>query len=162
MIPTDIKKATGKAYDIIKAGVSRAKGLEPLWATEYSVTPTTLVIGGGIAGITAAIDILEAGFNVILVEREDQLGGWGRRIGKGFPALVPLKTFLQDKLEALESYPQFKAYLSSGVVGIEGFPGNFQAIIRRADGTTIEEAIGSIIVATGFAPFDARKKPEYC
>ena len=161
-VTADTQEATGKAYDLIMAGVSRAKGLEPLWATEYSVVPTTLVIGGGVAGITAAIDILEAGFNVILVEREDQLGGWGRRIGKGFPALAPFKAFLQDKLEALESYPQFKAYLSREVVGIEGFPGNFQAMIRQADGTTIEEAIGSIIVATGFAPFDARKKPEYC
>ena len=160
-VTTDITKATQKAHDLIKAGVSRAKGLESLWDTEYSVVPTCLVIGGGVAGITAAIDILEGGFNVILVEREDHLGGWGRRIGKGFPALIPLKAFLQDKLEALESYPQFKAYLSSEVVGIDGFFGNFQAMIRQADGTTIEEAIGSIIVATGFAPFDARKKPEY-
>jgi heterodisulfide reductase subunit A len=161
-VTKDTQEATAKAYTIIKAAVSRVKGLEPLWPTEYSVAPTALVIGGGIAGITAAIDILEAGFNVILVERDDHLGGWTRRIGKGFPALVPLKAFLQDKLETLESFPLFKAYLSSEVVGLEGFPGNFQATIRQADGTTIEEAIGSIIVATGFAPFDARKKPEYC
>ena len=160
-VTKDKEEATAKAYDIIKAGISRVKGLEPLWSTEYSVTPTVLVIGGGIAGITAAIDILEAGFKVVLVERKYQLGGWARRIGKGFPHVVPIKDFLQDKLEPLESYPQFKAYLSSEVVGLEGFPGNFQATIRQAEKTTIEEAIGSIIVATGFEPFDARKKPEY-
>ena len=160
-VTKDIDEATQKAYEIIKAGVSRVKKLEPLWSTEYPVTPTALVVGGGIAGITAATDILEAGFKVIVVEREDHLGGWARRIGKGFPHLVPIKDFLQDKLEVLESYSQFKLYLSSEVVGLEGFPGNFKATIRQADGTTIEEEIGSIIAATGFSAFDARRKPEY-
>jgi heterodisulfide reductase subunit A len=160
-VTTDIEEATQKAYELIKAGVSRVKTLEPLWSTEYPVTLTTLVIGGGIAGITAATDILDAGFKVVLVEREGQLGGWSRRIGKGFPHLIPIKVFLQDKIEVLESHAGLKQYLSSEVVGLEGFPGNFQATIRQADGTTIEEEIGSIIVATGFKPFDARKKPEF-
>jgi heterodisulfide reductase subunit A len=160
-VTKDIREATAKAYELIKAGVSRVKGLEPLWSTEYPVTPTTLVIGGGIAGITAATDILDAGFKVVLVEREDQLGGWAQRIGKGFPHLIPIKDFLQEKLEVLKSYSQLKLYLSSEVAGLEGFPGNFQATIKHADNTTIEEAIGSIIVATGFSPFDARKKPEF-
>jgi heterodisulfide reductase subunit A len=75
--------------------------------------------------------------------------------------LTPVKDFLRDRLNALESYPHFIKYLSSEVVAVEGFPGNFQVTIRQADGSTIEEAIGSIIVATGFSPFDARKKPEY-
>jgi heterodisulfide reductase subunit A len=160
-VTTNIQEATQKAYELIKAGVSRVKTLEPLWSTEYPVTSTTLVIGGGIVGITAATDILDAGFKVVLVEREDQLGGWSRRIGKGFPHLIPIKAFLQDKIEALGSYPGFKLCLSSEVVGLEGFPGNFQATIRQADGTTVGEEIGSIIVATGFKPFDARKKPEF-
>jgi heterodisulfide reductase subunit A len=160
-VTKDREEATAKAYEIVKAGVSRVKGLEPLWSTEYPVTPTTLVIGGGVAGITAAIDILEAGFKVILVERAGHLGGWARRIGKGFPTLIPVQDFLQNKLEVLELYSQLKLYVSSEVVGLEGFPGNFQTTIRQADGTTIEEEIGSIIVATGFLPFDARKKPEY-
>jgi heterodisulfide reductase subunit A len=160
-VTTDMQEATQKAYELIKAGVSRAKTLEPLWSTEYPVTPTSLVIGGGIAGITAATDILDAGFKVVLVERENQLGGWARRIGKGFPHLIPIKTFLQDKIEVLESHAGLKQYLSSEVVGLEGFPGNFQATIRQADDTTVEEEIGSIIVATGFKPFDARKKPEF-
>jgi heterodisulfide reductase subunit A len=160
-VTNDRHEATVKAYEIIKAGVSRVKKLEPLWPTEYPVTPSTLVIGGGIAGITAAIDILEAGFKVIMVERAEQLCGWARQIGKGFPALTPVKDFLRDRLDALEPYPHFTKYLSSEVVAVEGFPGNFQVTIRQADGSTIEEAIGSIIVATGFSPFDARKKPEY-
>jgi heterodisulfide reductase subunit A len=160
-VTKDKEEATEKAADIITAAVSRVKKLEPLWPTEYPVTPTTLVIGGGIAGITASIDILEAGFKVVLVEREDQLGGWARRIGKGFPHLIPIKDFLKDKLELLESYRQLKTHLSSRVVGLEGFPGNFQATIRQADGTTVEEEVGSIIIATGFSAFDAHRKPEY-
>jgi heterodisulfide reductase subunit A len=161
-VTKDMEEATQKAYEIIRAGISRVKKLEPLWPTEYPVTPTALVIGAGIAGITAAIDILEAGFEVVLVEQADHLGGWARRIGKGFPTLVPVKDFLQDKLKILESHPHLTLYLSSEVVALEGFPGNFQATIKQADNTKSEEAIGSIIVATGFVPFDARKKPEYC
>jgi heterodisulfide reductase subunit A len=160
-VTKDIQEATYKAYELIKAGVSRVKTLEPLWSTEYPVTPTTLVVGGGIAGIIAATDVLEAGFKVVLVEREDQLGGWARRIGKGFPHLTPIKDFLKEKITVLESYPGLKVYLTSEVVGLEGFPGNFKATIKQADGTTVEEDIGSIIVATGFKPFDARKKPEF-
>lgn len=160
-VTKDKEEATQKAADIIKAAVSRVKKLEPLWPTEYPVTPTALIIGGGIAGITAAVDILEAGFKVVLVEREDQLGGWARRIGKGFPHLIPIKDFLQGKLELLDSYPQLKLYLSSEVVGLEGFPGNFTATIKQADGTTVEEDIGSIIIAIGFSAFDARRKPEF-
>jgi heterodisulfide reductase subunit A len=160
-VTKDIQEATHKAYELIKAGVSRVKTLEPLWSTEYPVTSTTLVIGGGIAGITAAIDILEAGFKVVLVELEDQLGGWARRIGKGFPHLIPIKDFLKEKIEVLESYPGLKVYCTSEVVDLEGFPGNFKATIKQADGTTVEEEIGSIVVTTGFKPFDAREKPEF-
>jgi len=160
-VTKDREEATAKAYAIVQAGVSRVKGLKPLWPTEYPVTPTALVIGGGVAGITAAIDILEAGFKVVLVERVDHLGGWARRIGRGFPTLIPVQDFLQNKLEVLESYPQLTLHLSSEVVALDGFPGNFQATIRQVDNTTIEETIGSVIVSTGFSPFDARKKPEY-
>jgi heterodisulfide reductase subunit A len=160
-VTKDRDEATQKAADIIKGAVSRVKKLEPLWTVEYPVTPTTLVIGGGIAGITSAIDILEAGFKVILVEREDQLGGWARRIGKGFPHLIPIKDYLKDRLELLESYPGFKLYLSSGVEGLEGFPGNFKVTIKQGDGTTVEEEVGSLIIATGFSAFDARRKPEF-
>jgi heterodisulfide reductase subunit A len=160
-VTKDKEEATQKAADIIKAAVSRVKKLEPLWPAEYPVTPTALIIGGGIAGITAAIDILEAGFKVVLVEREDQLGGWARRIGKGFPHLIPIKDFLKEKLELLKSFPEFKLYLESQVVGLEGFPGNFKATIKQADGTTVEEEVGSLILATGFSAFDARRKPEY-
>jgi heterodisulfide reductase subunit A len=160
-VTKDIQEATYKAYELIKAGVSRVKTLEPLWSTEYPVTLTALVVGGGIAGIIAATDILEAGFKVVLVEREDQLGGWARRIGKGFPHLTPIEDFLKEKIEILQSYEGLKVYLTSEVVDLEGFPGNFKATIKQADGTTVEEEIGSIVVATGFKPFDARRKPEF-
>jgi heterodisulfide reductase subunit A len=160
-VTKDKEEATKKAADIIKAAVSRVKKLEPLWTVEYPVTPTTLVIGGGIAGITSAIDILEAGFKVTLVEREEQLGGWARRIGKGFPHLIPIKDYLKDRLELLQSFSGLKLYLSSQVVGLEGFPGNFKVTIKQADGTTVEEEVGSLIIATGFSAFDARGKPEF-
>jgi heterodisulfide reductase subunit A len=161
-VTKDKEEATSKAYELIKGGIWRVKQLEPLWATEYPVTPTTLVIGGGIAGITAATDVLDAGFNVVLVEREHDLGGWAARLGKGYPTLIPIKDFLQNKIEALQSHHNLKLYLSSEVTALEGFPGNFTATIKQEDGTAAQEEVGSIIVATGFSAFNARRKPEYC
>ena len=161
-VTKDREEATSKAYELIKGGIWRVKQLEPLWTKEYQVTPTTLVIGGGIAGITAAVDVLDAGFNVVLVEREGDLGGWAARLGKGYPTLIPIKDFLQNKIEALQSHHNLKLYLSSEVTDLEGFPGNFIATIKQEDGTSAQEEIGSIIVATGFSPFNAQRKPEYC
>jgi heterodisulfide reductase subunit A len=160
-VTKDIEEATTKASEIIKAGISRVKKLEPLWASEYPVTPRVMIIGAGIAGITAAVDVLEAGFGVVLVDIKDRIGGWTGSVSRGFSIKDSVKDFLNNKINILNSHAELKLYLSSTVANLEGFPGNFKAVIKQADGTETEEDIGSIIVASGFSPFDARKKPEF-
>ena len=159
-VHSDPEQATRKAYELIRAGLLRLRRLRPLSPTSFPVTPRVLVLGGGLAGVTAALDVLEAGFEVVLVEREEELGGWALRVGRGFPFLEPLEGFLRGRVEALREHPGLKLYLGSRLTGLEGFAGNFTARIEGPHGEATEE-VGSVIVAVGFQPFDARRKPEY-
>ena len=159
-VHSDPEQATRKAYELIRAGLLRLRRLRPLSPTSFPVTPRVLVLGGGLAGVTAALDVLEAGFEVVLVEREEELGGWALRLGRGFPSLEPLEGFLRGRVEALREHPGLKLYLGSRLTGLEGFAGNFTARIEGPHGEATEE-VGSVIVAVGFRPFDARRKPEY-
>ncbi|HEX16643.1 MAG: hypothetical protein DRG33_02890 [Deltaproteobacteria bacterium] len=154
----DSEEATSKAYELIRARLERLRKLRPFYPMEHKVVPRVLVIGGGLAGITAALDVLEAGFGVVLVERSRELGGWAARLGRGF--LAPLEGFIRQKGEALMGHPRLSLYLESEVASLEGFPGDFRATIRTPRGEEVEE-VGSVILAVGFRPFDARKKPEY-
>ena len=159
-VHSDPEQATRKAYELIRAGLLRLRRLRPLSPASFPVTPRVLVLGGGLAGVTAALDVLEAGFEVVLVEREEELGGWALRLGRGFPSLEPLEGFLRGRVEALREHPGLKLYLRSRLTGLEGFAGNFRARIEGPHGEATEE-VGSVIVAVGFRPFDARRKPEY-
>ncbi len=83
----DPKGATIKARDLIRAGVARAKLLQPRQETTVAVTPKTLVIGGGVAGIQAALDLADSGYKVVLVEKSPSIGGIMARLDKTFPTL---------------------------------------------------------------------------
>jgi len=159
-VTPDREEATHKAFELIKAGVQRVRFLEPLEPLKYRAIPRTLIIGGGLAGITAALDISEAGFGVVLVEREAQLGGWANRIWRGFPNMIPVREYVNEKVKQLLGRPNVKILLNSEVLSLEGFTGNFTARIR-CQGEVIEEKVGTVIVATGFSPFDASRKPEF-
>ena len=157
----DKESATKKAYELVMGGIWRVRRLEPLTSTEIPIEKRVLIIGGGVSGITAAIDILDAGFDVVLVEKEDHLGGWVRRIWKGFPNLDPLDEFIESRIKKLLSYRNVKIYTSSTVSSLEGFFGSFKVKIKSKSGDVFEETVGSIIVAAGFKPFDASRKPEF-
>ena len=83
----DRKGATAKARDLIRAGVARAKLLQPRQETTVGVTPKALVIGGGVAGIQAALDLADSGYKVVLVEKSPSIGGIMARLDKTFPTL---------------------------------------------------------------------------
>ncbi len=83
----DREGATIKARDLIRAGVARAALLQPRQESTVAVTPKTLVIGGGIAGIQAALDLADSGYKVVLVEKSPSIGGIMARLDKTFPTL---------------------------------------------------------------------------
>jgi heterodisulfide reductase subunit A len=123
--------ATKKAKGLVAAAVSRVHLQEALQEKEASVTPAALIIGGGIAGLTAAKDLSDAGFSVTLLERKAYLGGHVAKWTATFPHMAKASEFLTPLLEAVKSYENVEVLTSSELEDLEGFVGNYQAKIRQ-------------------------------
>ena len=126
-----IGEATEKAKRLVGAAVARSRLLESLEVKEVDVTPEALVIGGGIAGIQAALDIADAGFTVHLVERQPTIGGHMAQLDKTFPTLDCSACILTPKMVEVERHPNIRLLAYSEVEDVEGYIGNFTARIRR-------------------------------
>jgi heterodisulfide reductase subunit A len=156
------EKATRKAMRLVAAAVDKAFLLEPLEERRADVIPAVLVIGGGMAGMQAALDIANAGFQVHLVEKEPHLGGHLAQLDKTFPTLEPMAPLLAEEIKEVEGHPNIDLLTSTEVVDVEGYVGNFKVnVIDRVADVIRELGVGTIVVATGYDLFDARSKPEY-
>ena len=122
--------ATQKAMDLVRMAVAKARLLEPLKRSLIKVNHTALVIGGGIAGMTCALDIAANGFRVHLIEREPQLGGMLRKINKLFPLDVPACEVINPKIETIKTNENIQIHLETKVTDVKGYVGNFQVTIR--------------------------------
>ena len=123
--------ATGKAKALVSAAIPRAYHLEPLERREVLVTPAVLVVGGGIAGIQAALKVADAGHKVYLVERDPSIGGHMIQLDKTFPTLDCSACILTPRMAAVKAHPDIELMTYSEVVGVQGFVGNFRVTIRR-------------------------------
>lgn len=124
-------KATKKAVDIIKTMIEKVKKDEPLQPIEFEITKRALVIGGGIAGITAAIDIANAGYEVILVEKRHSIGGKMLELSETFPTLDCAQCTLTPKTVEAGRHPKIKLMVYSEVEEVKGYIGNFDVKIRK-------------------------------
>lgn len=158
-VHADREEATTKAQSLVAATVAKAALLEPLEQRQVGVTPGALVIGGGLAGLVAALDVADAGFPVTLVEQSDHLGGRLADLNRTFPTLESVAELLEPLIERATTHPNISVLLNSRVTGIEGYVGNFKVSVIREQGTGIRD-VGSIIVAAGYDIFDPRRKPE--
>ncbi|MHA1931517.1 MAG: CoB--CoM heterodisulfide reductase iron-sulfur subunit A family protein [Promethearchaeota archaeon] len=145
-------KAFIKANEVVKMGVARAEKLEALDKIIVDVTPTALVIGGGIAGMTAALNLSNQGFETHLVEKDTQLGGRLNGLYKLFPKDQEASELLDVFKKKIESNPKLTVYTSAQVKTIEGFVGNFEIEVDQG-GNITPLKIGSIIVAVGTSLF---------
>jgi heterodisulfide reductase subunit A-like polyferredoxin len=136
--------ATNKAKTLVKMAVVRSAMLQPLQQTKVPVTPVALVIGGGLSGMTAALEIAEAGYQVHLVEKTGELGGHMRDIYHTLSGVDPQKT-LEDLEERLGKHGKVVLHMNDEVSEVKGYVGNFESALRS--GETIKH--GTIIVATG-------------
>ena len=151
------KEATEKAKDLVRSVVAKAKLLKPLKKPEIRVTPVGLIIGGGISGMTAAIELAKQGFEVHLVEREKELGGHLRKIHyllEGDNPKERLDALIKDVMEN----DKIHVHLESEVAEINGFVGNFKSKIKHQNGKEEEIEHGIVIVATGATEY---KPTEY-
>jgi heterodisulfide reductase subunit A len=127
----DKEGATRKAAEIIVSTLEKVRKNEPLNAISVPINRSVLVIGGGIAGITASLDLAEGGYEVALLERESALGGHMAQLSKTFPDLDPSLCGLLSKASDVERHPKIKLYCSSELEEIKGYVGNFELTIRR-------------------------------
>ena len=124
------EKATEKAKDLVRMAVSKTQYLEPLEMKEVPIAPSALIIGGGIAGISAALDLSEEGFEVHLVERTPSIGGNMAKLDKTFPTMDCSACILTPKMSEVGFSENIKLYTYAEVSEIDGYVGNFTAKIK--------------------------------
>jgi len=139
----DKEAATAKAIDLVAMAVAKAARNEPLFRQEIPLTRRALVIGGGVAGIQAALDIADAGYPVTLVERTPSIGGRMAQYDKTFPTLDCAACILTPKMVDAASHPNIQILTYSEVESVSGFVGNFEVTIRkRARGVDMAKCTG--------------------
>ncbi len=127
----DREAATKKAKDIVKIAVAKARLLEPQEDTMIPVTDAALVIGGGVAGIQAALDLADAGHQVYLVEKQPSIGGIMAQLDKTFPTMDCSICVLGPKMMDVGRHPRIKLMAYSEVEKISGYVGNFKVCVRK-------------------------------
>ncbi len=174
----DKEAATEKAIAITRSIVEKVKTNEELESLTLPLTRRTLVIGGGIAGMQAAMDIADAGYPVVLVEKTETLGGKMARLSGTYLNFSAAPNLLQKKIERVNRRPDIQVLTNAEVVEVNGYVGNFRVKVKAGIGANQTESkeaadakeqagdefkfdIGAIIVATGWQPYDRARLPEY-
>ncbi|MGQ9850131.1 MAG: FAD-dependent oxidoreductase [Aggregatilineaceae bacterium] len=153
----DWETATAKARDLVRMAVARAALLEPQHTLDVPVKQAALVVGGGAAGMSAALSLADQGFPVYLVEREAELGGNLRHVFVPRNGTDPQQV-LRALIERVRAHPAITLYLESQVVASSGFRGNFTSTVQGADGSRTIIQHGATILATGAQEY---RGPEY-
>ena len=130
-IHEDRADATAKAIDIARTIIEKVKHNRPLEPIKIPVTKRAMVIGGGIAGIQAALDIADGGHEVILVEKDASIGGHMSQLSETFPTLDCSQCILTPRMVEAYQHPNIKLYTWSEVDKVDGYIGNFEVTIRR-------------------------------
>ena len=127
----DRAQATAKAFEIIRLAVEKVRNDAALQPIRVPVTRRALVIGGGVAGIQAALDIADAGHEVVMVEREPSIGGKMAGLSETFPTLDCSQCILTPRMVEVGQHPRIKLLSYSEVEAVDGFVGNFKITIRQ-------------------------------
>jgi len=141
------ERATEKAKDLVRMAVGKAALLEPLEEVKLGVTQAALVIGGGMAGMAAALGLADQGFPVHLVEKEKALGGHGRKLVKTWKG-EDIGAFMAETIQRVEVHPLIFVHLESTVIAAEGFVGNFRSAMKTGEVAEVIEH-GAVIIAIG-------------
>jgi heterodisulfide reductase subunit A len=151
------EKATRKAIDQIKMAIEQVKLLEPLKVQYANILPSTLIIGGGIAGIKAALVIADAGYKVFLVEKDLTIGGHMALFDKTFPTLDCSICILGPLMSEVKDHPNIELLSYSEVVLVEGYVGNFDITIKKYPRFIVEEnCVGCFDICRDVCPIDIK------
>jgi quinone-modifying oxidoreductase subunit QmoB len=146
--------------DYLRMGIAKAQKVQPAEPFSEEIDKHILVVGGGITGITAALEAAAAGYEVYLVEKGPSLGGWMTKWSRQFPKQPPYRdladTGVAEKIKEVQENARVQVYTGDEIEKIEGAPGMFDVTLKQ-DGTPAAFRVGAIIEATGFRPYDADK-----
>ena len=150
------EEATAKAKDIVRMSVARTIGLEPLEEFELPVNKTALVVGGGVAGMNSALGLAAQGFEVHLVEKQQDLGGMARRIRTTLEGL-DVQAYLSDLIRQVYDHPLVHVSHEATITDVSGYVGSFVTTLE-SEGQVKTIRHGAAILATGV---DEHKPTEY-
>lgn len=143
------------AADLVRMGIAAAQVVKPPQPHTADHERHVLVVGGGPAGLSAALSAADAGYAVTLVERAAELGGYARRLHRSFPTRAPFEGLETVDIDGLAgrvtSHPSITVVTSAHVADVSGQPGRFAATIEQGGASTTIE-VGSVVEATGFVP----------
>jgi len=146
---TEKEAATEKSMDLLRMAVAKARLLKPQPEDKIGLTPTALIIGGGVSGMTAALNLADQGFKTFIVEKEKRLGGNLNDLNILYPIQQDASVFLNEIKEKVEKSSNIQIFLESKMKDIIGYIGNYDVSIIDSKNKTIDLKIGTIIVATG-------------
>jgi len=153
------EEATRKAIETTRSLVEKVRCDEPLTPLTLSITKRVLVVGGGIAGLAAALDIADAGYPVVLVERSDRLGGRMAQLSSLYLNLEDGRNLLEERVEAVTNHANIQVLTNAEVTEFEGYVGNFIAKVSGSEEHTFD--VGAVVLATGFDLYAQAHLPEY-
>jgi len=153
------------ADDYVRMGCAELKKMSiPEGNPNTTQNKRILIVGGGISGLTAALESAETGYEVLVVEKQGELGGWAAKLWKRAPARMPfdnpVDTGIADLVSRASKHPRIKVFLNSTIAETSGAPGIFSVKIATESGSVTTEAVGAIIQSTGFTNYDINKLPE--
>jgi len=147
---TDDKEgATDKAIRLVRAAIAKARHSQPLEPIQLQTTQKALIIGGGIAGLRAAISLADMGINVFLIEKEESLGGWVKDFSIMYPNDRSGREIINTLINEVKKRENIVIFTEAELLSKKGCPGNFDVKIK-SKGEEISLTVGVIIVATGF------------
>jgi heterodisulfide reductase subunit A-like polyferredoxin len=151
------EKASGKAKHLVKMAVARAATLHPLHEKKIPVIQRALVIGGGVAGMNAALGLADQGFPVVLIEKEDKLGGMANHLTATIEG-ADVGIYLEELIQKVTSHSQIQVLTRSLIVGFSGFKGNFTTEVLVGPGM-YERKIehGVVVLATGATEYSPKE-----
>jgi len=156
--------ATEKARALTLGAIRRVTYHQPLERRSVDMCPNVLVIGGGMVGMTAALELADGGSRVYLVERQNCLGGNVARVDLTAPYLDSARDMITALITRTKEHPLIEVLLNSEVNSLEGFVGNFKTVVETIWGdqaATNQYEVGNVVVATGYQEFDASRVTHY-
>ncbi len=160
-VHTDRESATKKALDLVRGAITRVGYHEPLDKLSVEINPATLIIGGGVAGLSASVQIADAGKKVYLLEKSSSLGGVVVNLDLSYPNLDSVAQYLHPLIDKVQNHQNIEVFLNTTADEVFGYIGNFETKIKMGTDAEKELKFGHVIVATGLKPFDPSRMDNY-